>query len=148
MPAGRADDIAGLRDALRDSDPDVRRKAARALDDLPLEAETAKALIDLARVERIPKVRSAAVHALACEGCKPEAKKLGIDVVGFLIDVLENDPSAEVRRQTIEGLRQADHEQRVQDALKAALNDASKRVRGKAAYVLPFKERHHVEEQE
>ena len=143
----KAEDVAGLRDALRDSDPDVRRKAARALDDLPLDEQTAKALIDLARVERIPKVRSAAVHALACEGCKPEAKQLGIDVVGFLIDVLENDPSSEVRRQTIEGLRQAEPEQRVQDALRTALNDASKKVRGKAAYVLPLMERHHAEDQ-
>ena len=141
------EDLVELREALRDPDPNVRRQAARTLDHLPLDEETAQALIDLARVEQIPRVRSAAVHELACEGCKPEAREFSIDVIGFLMDVLANDPSAEVRRQTIEGLRQVNHEQRVRDALRAALNDASKKVRGKAAYVLPLMERHHAEDQ-
>ena len=79
---------AALRAALRDPDPDVRRRAARALDHLPLDDATVAALVELIRVERIPKVRGAAVHVLACEGCKPEACTLAFDVVGLLIEVL------------------------------------------------------------
>lgn len=132
---------AALRAALRDPDPDVRRRAARALDHLPLDDATVAALVELIRVERIPKVRGAAVHVLACEGCKPEACTLTLDVVGLLIELLRDDPSAEVRRQTIDGLRAAVHEPRVQEAVRAALTDPARKIRGKAAYLLPADER-------
>ena len=50
--------------------------------------------------------------------------------------------SADVRRQTIDGLRSADTEPRVQAALREALNDAAFKIRWKAACViLPFEER-------
>jgi HEAT repeat protein len=140
-PQGSDTDAAALRAALRDPDPDVRRRAARALDHLPLDDATVAALVDLIRVERIPKVRGAAVHVLACEGCKTEACPLEFDVVGLLIELLRDDPSAEVRRQTIDGLRVANHEPRVQEAVHAALNDPSRKVRGKAAYLLPLDQR-------
>ena len=133
---------AELLEALRHADPDVRRRAARALDHLPLDEQTVEALIELARRETIPAVRSAAVHVLACEGCKSEACRTSHDIVGFLIDILRNDVSADVRRQTIDGLRSAATEPRVQDALRAALNDGSFKVRWKAAcIILPFEER-------
>jgi HEAT repeat protein len=133
---------AELLEALRDTDPDVRRRAARALDHLPLDEETVESLIALARRETIPAVRSAAVHVLACEGCKSEACQTSHDIVGFLIDILRNDVSADVRRQTIEGLRSAATEPRVQAALRAALNDAAFKIRWKVACViLPFEER-------
>jgi HEAT repeat protein len=134
-------DAAALRAALHDPDADVRRRAARALDHLPLDNATVAALVDLIRVERIPKVRGAAVHVLACEGCKTEVCPLEFDVVGLLIELLRDDPSAEVRRQTIDGLRVANHEPRVQEAIRAALNDPSRKVRGKAVYLLPRDER-------
>jgi HEAT repeat protein len=134
---GSAHDAAALRAALRDPDPDVRRRAARALDHLPLDNQTATALLELIREERIPKVRGAAVHVLACEGCKPEACQLDFDVVGLLIALLREDPSAEVRRQTIEGLRAAKHEPRVLEAIRAALNDPARKVRSKAVFLLP-----------
>ena len=134
-------DKVALREALRDTDPDVRRRAARALDHLPLDDETVRVLVDLIRVERIPEVRGAAVHVLACVGCKTETCSIKFDIVGLLIDVLMNDPSAEVRRQTIGGLQAADDQPRVQKAIRAALNDPSKKVRGKVAYILPLKER-------
>ena len=128
--------------SLHHADPDVRRRAARALDHLPLDEETVEALMALARRETIPTVRSAAVHVLACEGCKSEACVTSHDIVGFLIDILRNDVSADVRRQTIEGLRSAAMEPRVQAALRAALNDAAFKIRWKAACViLPFEER-------
>ena len=133
---------AELLEALRHTDPDVRRHAARALDHLPLDEQTVEALIALARRETIPAVRSAAVHVLACEGCKSEACQTSHDIVGFLIDILRNDVSADVRRQTIEGLRSAATEPRVQAALRAALNDAAFKIRWKVACViLPFEER-------
>lgn len=128
--------------ALYHADPGVRRRAARALDHLPLDEPTIEALIDLTRREIIPAVRSAAVHVLACEGCKPEACHTSYDIVGFLIDILQNDVSADVRRQTIDGLRPASGEPRVQAALQAALSDPAFKIRWKAAcVVLPFEER-------
>ena len=133
---------AELLDALRHADPDVRRRAARALDHLPLDEQTVDALIALARRETIPAVRSAVVYVLACEGCKSEACVTSHDIVGFLIDILRNDVSADVRRQTIDGLRSASREPRVQAALREALNDAAFKIRWKVACViLPFEER-------
>jgi HEAT repeat protein len=133
---------AELLEALHHHEPDVRRRSARALDHLPLDEQTVEALIDLARRETIPAVRSAAVHVLTCEGCKSEACLISHDIVAFLIDILRNDVSADVRRQTIDGLRSAAAEPRVQAALRDALNDASFKIRWKAAcVVLPFHER-------
>src|SRR4051795_9020808 len=133
---------AELLEALHHTDPDIRRRAARALDHLPLDEQTVEAMIALARRETIPAVRSAAVHVLACEGCKSEACQTSHDIVGFLIDILRNDVSADVRRQTIEGLRSAATEPRVQSVLCEALNDAAFKIRWKAACViLPFEER-------
>ena len=133
---------AELLDALHHADPDVRRRAARALDHLPLDEPTVAALIALVRRETIPAVRSAAVHVLACEGCKSAACSTSYDIVGFLIDILQHDVSADVRRQTIDGLRSARTEPRVHVALRAALNDAAFKIRWKAAgIILPFEER-------
>jgi HEAT repeat protein len=133
---------AELLEALHHADPDVRRRAARALDHLPLDEQTVEAIIALVRREKIPAVRSAAVHVLACEGCKSEACSTSHDIVGFLIDILHNDVSADVRRQTIDGLRSARTEPRVQVALREALNDAAFKIRWKAAGImLPFEER-------
>ena len=133
---------AELLEALHHADPDVRRRAARALDHLPLDEQTVEALIALVRREKIPAVRSAAVHVLACEGCKSEACSTAHDIVGFLIDILQNDVSADVRRQTIDGLRSARTEPRVHVALREALNDAAFKIRWKAAgIILPFEER-------
>ena len=133
---------AELLEALHHADPDVRRRAARALDHLPLDEQTVEALITLVRREKIPAVRSAAVHVLACEGCKSEACSTSHDIVGFLIDILHNDVSADVRRQTIDGLRSARTEPRVHVALREALNDAAFKIRWKAAgIILPFEER-------
>lgn len=134
-------DRAELLESLGDPDPVVRRRAARALDHLPLDGPTIEALVSLILRENVPAVRGAAVHVLACEGCKPEACTTEHDLVGLMIDLLANDVSAEVRRQTIDGLRGHDHEPRVQAALTAALRDRSEKVRWKAAYRLPFEER-------
>ena len=133
---------AELLEALGHADPNVRRRAARALDHLPLDEQTVEALIELARRETRPAVRSAAVHVLACEGCKSEACRTSHDIVGFLIEILRNDVSADVRRQTIDGLRSAAMEPRVQIALRDALSDASFKIRWKVACcILPFEER-------
>ncbi len=133
---------AELLEALHHADPNVRRRAARALDHVPLDEQTVEALIALVRREKIPAVRSAAVHVLACEGCKSEACSTSHDIVGFLIDILQNDVSADVRRQTIDGLRSARTEPRVHVALREALNDAAFKIRWKAAgIILPFEER-------
>jgi len=131
-PAG----IAALRVGLAHADPTVRRFAARALDHVALDDETVAALLALIRAETIPKVRSAAVHVLACEGCKPDGCSLRANVVGVLIDVLLNDPSAEVRRQTVEGLGSAAPEERVLAALHSALTDKAQKIRMKAGWAL------------
>ena len=133
---------AELLEALHHADPNVRRRAARALDHVPLDEQTVEALIALVRRETIPAVRSAAVHVLACEGCKSEGCSTSHDIVGFLIDTLQNDVSADVRRQTIDGLRSARTQPRVHVALREALNDAAFKIRWKAAgIILPFEER-------
>jgi HEAT repeat protein len=129
-----------LRAGLAHADPIVRRFAARALDHVALESETVEALVALIRTEHIPKVRSAAVHVLACVGCKPERCSPGVDVVGVLIDILLNDPSSDVRRQTLEGLIVADPEERVMAALHAALSDKSQKIRVKAGWSLRFQQ--------
>ncbi len=135
-------ECAELLDVLHHIDPDVRRRAARALDHLPFDEQTVDALIALARRETISAVRSAAVHVLTCECCKSEACRTSHGIVGFLIDILQNDVSADVRRQTIDGLRSAATEPRVQAALRAALHDAAFKIRWKAAcIILPFAER-------
>jgi HEAT repeat protein len=135
-PEGRA----ALRAGLADPDPAVRRFAARALDHVALEDATVEALVAMIRAETIPKVRSAAVHVLACVGCKPKGCSLSVDVVGVLIDVLFNDPSSDVRRQTLEGLRVADGEERVMAALHAALTDRSQKIRVKAGWTLGYQQ--------
>jgi HEAT repeat protein len=131
-PEGRA----ALRAGLAHPDPGVRRFAARVLDHVTLEDETVEALVAMIRAEEIPKVRSAAVHVLACVGCKPIQCSPAVDLVGVLIDILLNDPSAEVRRQTLEGLRVAPPQERVMSACRAALADKSQKVRMKAGWVL------------
>ena len=132
--------IAALRAGLADPDPAVRRFAARALDHVALEDETVEALVAMIRAETIPKVRSAAVHALACVGCKPIQCSPAVDLVGVLIDILLNDPSKEVRRQTLEGLRVAPPQERVMSACRQALADKSQKVRMKAGWVLGAQE--------
>lgn len=129
---------------LRHQDPAVRRRAARLLDHMTLDAETIEALVEVVRTDTAPKVRGAAVHALVCEPCKPEAGGLPIDLPALLIDVLLNDVSQEVRRHAVDGLRPYDDQPRVMAALRAALNDPAQKVRGKAAYILPFEERRRV----
>jgi HEAT repeat protein len=131
-PAG----MEALREGLAHTDPTVRRFAARALDHLPLDDKTVEALVAMIRSETIPKVRSAAVHVLACEGCKPDGCSVSVDVVGVLINVLRSDPSAEVRRQTVGGLGAAAPEERVMAALHAALADKSEKIRMKAHWAL------------
>lgn len=108
-----------------------------ACDHLPLDEQTVEALIALARRETIPAMRSAALHVLACEGCKSEACPTSHGIVGFLIDVLRNDMRADVRRQTIDGLRSAATEPRVHAVLREALHDAAFKIRWKAGLHYP-----------
>ena len=138
--AAGSEGIIALRQGLKDPDPVVRRFAARALDHSVLDRETVTALIELIRVETIPKVRSAAVHILACAGCKPKGCSLENDVVGVLIDVLLNDPSAEVRRQPLDGLGVAEPEERVLKALQVATEDKAKKIRQKAVNYLSIQQ--------
>src|SRR5205823_2796123 len=87
--------FAALRAGLSHDDPEVRRLTARALAHVPLDRETFEELLTLIRTEPLPWVRKAVVRTLACGAPERDPHSPGVDVVGVLIDVLRNDPSAE-----------------------------------------------------
>ena len=71
----------------------VRRRCCRLLDDLTLVPETIAALTERLDDDH-PKVRRAAMHALACEHCKPDG--CALDVRPLFLRMIE-DPNAGVR---------------------------------------------------
>ena len=85
-----------LLDQLRDADPQLRRLAAVALDDVLATPEIEQALRDAAR-DSDAKVRRAALHSLSCAHCKPDGC-LAPAAIDIVIDALLHDPSIRNRR--------------------------------------------------
>lgn len=85
-----------LLDQLRDPDPELRRLAAAALDDVLATPEIEQALRGAAR-DRDAKVRRAALHSLVCVECKPD-RCLAPGAIDVVIDALLHDPSIRNRR--------------------------------------------------
>jgi hypothetical protein len=54
-------------------------------------------LLDAAYNDPTPKNRRHAIHALACEKCKPDRCRLNIDIRGDLRQIIETDPDLSVR---------------------------------------------------
>lgn len=54
-------------------------------------------LLDAAYNDPTPKNRRHAIHALACEKCKPDRCRLNIDIRGDLRQIIATDPDLSVR---------------------------------------------------
>lgn len=61
-------------------------------------------LLDAAYTDPTPKNRRHAIHALACEKCKPDGCRLDIDIVDDLRRIMATDPDASVRETALHEL--------------------------------------------
>ena len=121
--------------AVRHPDPFVRRWCLFFLDhhandeSMPVFADALRDPIDF--------VRNAALHSLACEACK-DGELCAADVVPGLLDVLDHDPSPELRLKAIPLLlRLAPSDGRARPGVEAsAASDADPIVRQAAADAL------------
>jgi len=121
--------------ALSDPDASVRRTCLGYLDHHANEASTtvfANALAD-----PVDSVRNVALHSIACESCRTDDLCVS-DVVQDVVDVLEHDPSPELRTKAIPTLlRLASRDGRAMEAIgRAAENDPDSIVRRAAAGAL------------
>jgi HEAT repeat protein len=120
----------------------VRRGCARVLDHQPLTGLIAERLIDLLE-DKHRKVREAALHTLACEGCKPEGCDADLpEILSHVIDRALNDESTTVRRQAVGALLNARPNARAAEALEDVFREErSVRVLRIARFALPLEER-------
>jgi HEAT repeat protein len=122
----------------------VRRACLRVLDHQPLTREIAERLIAMLE-DPHRKVRDAALHTLACEGCKPEACEADLpDIVGVVIERALNDSSATVRRHAVGALVHpaASSKPRVREAIEQVFREETNpRVLRIARFALPLEER-------
>jgi len=63
-----------------------------------------KPLLDAAYNDPTPKNRRHAIHALACEKCKPDRCRLNIDIRDDLRRIIESDPDYSVRETALHEL--------------------------------------------
>jgi hypothetical protein len=82
------------------ANPRVRRRSCQLLDDLALTSETIDAL-ERCATDPDPRVRTAALHTLACEHCKPDGVCLDQRAIA---ERAAADASATVRRRVAMGL--------------------------------------------
>ena len=61
-------------------------------------------LLDAAYTDPTPKNRRHAIHALACEKCKPDHCRLNIDIRADLRLIAETDPDSSVRETALQEL--------------------------------------------
>jgi len=119
----------------------VRRGCARVLDHQPLTAEIAAELIRLLR-DQHRKVREAALHTLACEGCKPEGCEASLpDILEHVIDRALNDESSTVRRQAVGALVWNTDERAALAVREVFEREKNPRVLRIARFSLPLDER-------
>jgi HEAT repeat protein len=121
--------------ALGHPDPFARRDCLGFLDHHANEASTA--VFAAALRDPVDFVRNVALHSIACESCRKEELCVA-DVVPDIIDVLEADPSPELRTKAIPILlRLADRDERAREAIeRASRNDPDGIVRQAAADAL------------
>ncbi len=67
-------------------------------------------LLDAAYTDPTPKNRRHAIHALACEKCKPDGCRLRIDIRDDLRRILSTDPDVSVRETARQELAELDAE--------------------------------------
>jgi len=120
--AGITAAIAGLSDA----NPRVRYGSAAFMDHHADDACVPK-LMELALHDPVPYVRGIALHALACQRCKPQP--LTVDVVPLLINLARTDERWRVRRGAAWSLAQRLADPGVREALQSMLeHDSDPRV--------------------
>jgi hypothetical protein len=114
--------------ALQHPDPFVRRGCLFLLDHYA--NDQSMAVFGEALHDPVDFVRNMALHSLACEACKT-SQLCAADVVPGLIEVLESDPSVEMRTKVIPLLlRLQGHDARARAAVaRAALNDTDGLIR-------------------
>lgn len=124
--------------AMDDANADVRLHCVRFLDHFP----TPDFVEDLARLARDPdaRVRVMAVHALACDHCKPDKCAPSTSLtLPLALDLARNDPDPLVRAMAVGLLGKAVHQARAAVDMLRELHahDLSPAVRKKAAWYLP-----------
>jgi HEAT repeat protein len=127
-----------LRRGLRHDDPDVRVGCCVVLDHFLDDAAVPELVAVLA--DEDPRVRSRALHALACERCKEGACRPGEDdVIPIAIRMLLSDESRSVRSQAAQMLTHAVHRHEdVRRALEHARDhDPDRLVRQIAGWAAP-----------
>lgn len=112
--------------ALHHTDPFVRRDCLGFLDRYA--NDDSADVFALALADPVEPVRHAALHSIACERCRTDTL-CAADVVPHLVDVLTDDPSAEVRHKAIPVLLGlADRDQRARAAVERAMHDDPDRL--------------------
>jgi hypothetical protein len=127
-----------LRRGLRHDDPDVRVGCCIVLDHFMDEAAVPELIENLAHPN--PRVRSNALHALACDRCKEGACRPGEDdVIPIAIRLLVGDESRSVRKTAAHMLTPAVHKREdVRRALEHARDhDPDRLVRKVAGWAAP-----------
>jgi HEAT repeats len=125
-------------EGLGSADASTRRHCARALDHL-VDESSFPALIELLD-DTDPLVRVEAIHALACDRCKDDARRpVASAVLPKAVDVLTNDADPHVRAYAVElvGRFVHTHMSAEQAILSAAEADVSPTVRKKARWYAP-----------
>lgn len=127
------------RRGLSHPDARVREHCCKLLDHL-MDAESIPAVIE-ALADPSPSVRMQAVHALACDRCKPDdaCRPAAEAVLPSAIAMLAGDPSAHVRARAAELVGHWVHTHpAARDAvIHAATQDPSPTVRKKASWYAP-----------
>jgi HEAT repeat protein len=121
--------------ALHHPDPFARRESLFFLDHYA--NDTSTAVFAAALHDRVDFVRNAALHCLACESCRT-TELCPADVVPGIVEVLEGDPSPELRTKAIPTLlRLVGRDRRAGEAIgRAAEHDPDEIVRRAAADAL------------
>ncbi len=124
--------------ALDDPNPDIRLHCVRFLDHFP----TADLVADLARLARDDdsRVRVQALHALACDNCKPDKCAPSATLTLTLAaDIVRADPDPLVRAMALELLGKAVHHstEAVEVLQHVIAHDPSPAVRKKAGWYAP-----------
>ena len=98
-----ADAKAALINGLKHPNSKVRWWCIQLMDHIADESYR-DALLDAAYTDPTPRNRRHAIHALACEKCKPDGCRLDIDIREDLRRIAESDPDSSVRETALHEL--------------------------------------------
>ncbi|MFI6465873.1 HEAT repeat domain-containing protein [Streptomyces sp. NPDC050538] len=132
--------VPAIREGLDHAHPLVREQCCKLLDELLVPEAVGELTARLDDPDA--RVRIAAVHALSCDRCKPDAAACFPDRVALLpraIRLLRQDPDPQVRARAVElvGLWVHSRPDAVAALLRARADDPSPLVRKKAGWYTP-----------